>query len=506
MATSKIIRDNAKVGIVVGDFYIDYKGDTEIKVDNLEPISDNKIDANTKDNVIRMDFSLKGLKLNSEDNIIYDVIMSDMNIDCSLLNEYTKWNLYKNGSLISSGNMSPKFDGDVYNKTMKLTTIQETLPKYNEDYDNYTFIMWISESCEDINTCAYVDQSNIINKNFSYKVFVALFTGTKTENIRKSNYDTSCANTPDLYNNMVPVYYKNDNVVKADSSNSDGSNLWYDYTNKKWANAVIVKKDNYYIGETIPVEDILAYYVWIPRYKYKVWNINMEYNHQEYDAYNNGIDIIFENGLNTSGEITCTNGKCTGNNLEYYTHPAFGNDLRGIWVSKYEMSIGQETNFIPNEKVYTNSDVTEFEDIISNINNQYKIEKDIESAIINNYEWGSIAYLTHSKYGNMNLIGNNSYVSGKSNNDSTTGNIYGIYDMSGGASEFVNINKGLGTATTEILQEENLTWDNNYYYDGSFNGYYIRGGLNRGMYSCSSFDESSPLISVRNVLKQKELS
>ena len=40
-------------------------------------------------------------------------MLKDMNIDCSLLNEYTKWNLYKNGELIYNGNFSPKFDGNV---------------------------------------------------------------------------------------------------------------------------------------------------------------------------------------------------------------------------------------------------------------------------------------------------------------------------------------------------------------------------------------------------------
>ena len=68
-------------------------------------------------------------------------------------------------------------------------------------------------------------------------------------------------------------------TVKADSTNSDSNNKWYDYNNKMWANAVLVDSTNRStyqsaaVGTTINSEDILAHYVWIPRYKYKVWNI-----------------------------------------------------------------------------------------------------------------------------------------------------------------------------------------------------------------------------------------
>ena len=50
-----------------------------------------------------------------------------------------------------------------------------------------------------------------------------------------------------------------------------------------WANAVLVSETGTvhnrsdYVdadaGYTISEDDVLAYYVWIPRYKYKVWNI-----------------------------------------------------------------------------------------------------------------------------------------------------------------------------------------------------------------------------------------
>ena len=106
-------------------------------------------------------------------------------------------------------------------------------------------------------------------------------------------------NSPALVDGLIPVKYDvtNSTWVKADSNNTN--NDWYDYDNKIWANAVLVSSTNRstYVngnaGTVIPETDVLAYYVWIPRYKYKVWNINKEAGTDSYDAYHTGIDIVF---------------------------------------------------------------------------------------------------------------------------------------------------------------------------------------------------------------------
>jgi len=73
----------------------------------------------------------------------------------------------------------------------------------------------------------------------------------------------------------------------------------------------------------------------------------------------------------------------------------------------------------------------------------------MNSHMTKNSEWGAVAYLAHSAYGrngkeisiNLNEDG---YTGGgedvaylTNTNQSTTGNVYGIYDMSGGAEEYV---------------------------------------------------------------------
>ena len=110
--------------------------------------------------------------------------------------------------------------------------------------------------------------------------------------------------------------------------------------------------------------------------------------------------------------------------------------------------------------------------------NIYGLSSDADSHLIKNSEWGSVSYLSKSEYGlssvdiavnnkNLNDDVNNVYAEtgynnqGKEWNDtsieagnsaSTTGNIYGIYDMSGGTWErsaaYVNNSIGAGNRNT----------------------------------------------------------
>ena len=283
-------------------------------------------------------------------------------------------------------------------------------------------------------------------------------------------------NAPVLAEGMIPIAYDGTNWVKADSNNTD--NNWYNYKNKMWANAVMVtsaKRDTYMNannGTVIPEDDILAYYVWIPRYKYQLFNaeykepvfgedlINCVDNCPEEQL----IEVIFENETSTTGTVTCTydtsgNETCQNKaNGNWYTHPAFtminasGNktELKGIWVGKFETT-GSETqptvkpgitslrnitvaNMYSTGKLFRSTDY-----ITSNGINQS------DSHMMKNIEWGAVAYLKQSIYGlgitDIGRNGNSSYYTGggtstsyKTNtSQSTSGNITGVYDMSGGA-------------------------------------------------------------------------
>ena len=288
--------------------------------------------------------------------------------------------------------------------------------------------------------------------------------------------DPTGANRPVLAEGMIPITYDGSKWVKADEYGA--YNNWYDYGNRKWANAVMVtssKRDTYMnadVGTTIPENDILAYYVWIPRYKYKLFNA----------TYASGtspqvIDVVFENETSTTGTVTCTyntNGaescqnKANGN---WYTHPAFtminasGNktEYKGIWVGKFETT-GSTTTPTIKPGVSSLRNIT-----VANMYNTSKLIRstnyltinganESDSHMMKNIEWGAVAYLKQSIYGlgitDITINNNSSYYTGgdsgtsyKTNiGQSTTGNITGVYDMSGGAEEYVmgNYNKTAG--------------------------------------------------------------
>ena len=282
--------------------------------------------------------------------------------------------------------------------------------------------------------------------------------------------DPSGANRPVLAEGMIPITYDGTNWVKADKYGV--YNEWYDYGNQKWANAVMVTSAtretymNANAGTAIPENDILAYFVWIPRYKYKLFNA----------TYASGtsaqvIDVTFENGTSTTGTVTCTyntNGAETCQNKSngnWYTHPAFtminasGNktEYKGIWVAKFEVS-GSTTSprVKPGVSSLRNINVANMystglifrstDYITSNGINQS------DSHMMKNIEWGAVAYLKQSNYGlgitDIGINNNSSYYTGGGTGtsyttntiQSTTGNITGVYDMSGGAFEYVMAN------------------------------------------------------------------
>ena len=285
--------------------------------------------------------------------------------------------------------------------------------------------------------------------------------------------DPSGANRPVLAEGMIPITYDGSKWVKADVYGA--YNNWYDYGNQKWANAVMVtsaKRETYMnadIGTTIPENDILAYFVWIPRYKYKLFNA----------TYKSGtsaqvIEITFENGTSTTGTVTCTyasNGAETCQNKSngnWYTHPAFtfgDTELKGIWVGK----------FITNGNTTTPTIKPGIEAIVSlTLSTMYNTSKlfrstnylttnganESDSHMMKNIEWGAVAYLKQSIYGLgiTDIAINNGYpyiaggesgTSYKTNTgQSTTGNITGVYDMSSWSDEYVmgNYNKRAGSS------------------------------------------------------------
>ena len=158
---------------------------------NLLPINDSLVTGPTVSDsrVLKAKFYVTGNTSNPE-NSIYDVAIHDFNVDCELRTEDLKWRLYKNGTLLSNGNLSPKFD-TMSNNRLVLTETQQDLTTTK---DEYVFLLWISESCSgDIANCSKEqDQSKYLGKSLSGSIKVELATKSKKTLVRTTGVSGSC--------------------------------------------------------------------------------------------------------------------------------------------------------------------------------------------------------------------------------------------------------------------------------------------------------------------------
>ena len=158
---------------------------------NLLPINDSLVTGPTVSDsrVLKAKFYVTGNTSNPE-NSIYDVAIHNFNVDCELRTEDLKWRLYKNNELLSSGNLSPKFD-TMSNNRLVLTETQQDLTTTK---DEYVFLLWISESCSgDIANCSKEqDQSKYLGKSLSGSIKVELATKSKKALVRTTGVSGSC--------------------------------------------------------------------------------------------------------------------------------------------------------------------------------------------------------------------------------------------------------------------------------------------------------------------------
>ena len=276
---------------------------------------------------------------------------------------------------------------------------------------------------------------------------------------------------PVIKENLVPVTIADNGTVKY----ADIYKEWYSYENKEWANAVILNEGvTYNVGDIIQESDIESYFVWIPRYRYQIFD---EGNYTTYIESKPSTSIAKEIQIEfETNAVEASTGSTKG---EWLTHPAFTNfDVNGLWIGKYETGYKGATskeesqvNVNDSSKVTIKPNVYSWRSI--NISNMFKTaynyERNLDSHMMKNTEWGAVAYLSHSKYGintEVRINNNSAYLTGYAAVDgtdqssypgtygtdstktlpyntptgykaSTTGNITGIYDMSGGARDCV---------------------------------------------------------------------
>ena len=118
---------------------------------------------------------------------------------------------------------------------------------------SYTFYIWVDSTYGDANALAGLTIDLELWMEVRYERY----------NVR-----------PVVNEGLIPVVFDTTSgtVVKTIGKNDSD---WYNYNKQKWANAVLVtdsSRSTYQntSGVVVSEEDILAYYVWIPRYKYRI--------------------------------------------------------------------------------------------------------------------------------------------------------------------------------------------------------------------------------------------
>ncbi len=311
---------------------------------------------------------------------------------------------------------------------------------------------------------------------YTYKVRLTNYAGGITESEAKSQktipenevgFDLAKGvNAPKLVSGMTPIKWVNGVETVTTESDPD----WYDYAAKKWAN--VKTKDG-------------SYWVWIPRYAYKITS--------GYHSSTTGtIDIKFLKGVSnvvvdeTSIQSSGYQAGVKDTSMYYFVHPAFQNNINqyGYWVAKFEPTAveGVANGFVADWTCPTSGDnvSTKTIKVIPNVSswrcntiaNAYIAtvamknkaiygwnSSQVDTHLMTNLEWGAVAYLSNSTYGaQAKIFVNNSqnYITGCAGNTvsaaayngcqnaynttigvkaSTTYNITGIYDMSGGSWE-----------------------------------------------------------------------
>ena len=274
-------------------------------------------------------------------------------------------------------------------------------------------------------------------------------------------------NTPDLADGLLTPIKWNGSSWVVTTADDDS---WYNYStsSKQWANART--SDG-------------SMWVWIPRYAYQISS-----GYHTNSSSGGTINIKFMQGTsNTAADGTTSWNNASGSG-NWNIHPAFNYNgtKAGIWVAKFEASRSNATSssagsgstmkIQPGVQSWRSISVNDIFNTCKNYNSS------LNSHMMKNSEWGAVAYLSRSSYGKNGEIwinNSSSYITGSAGNSasassntgttndytstqgvnaSTTGTVYGIYDMSGGAYEYVaayvnNGNSNLNTYGSSLVNE-----------------------------------------------------
>ena len=283
------------------------------------------------------------------------------------------------------------------------------LPNNTFERNGYRFVEWCINS-NGSGTKYQEGQTINITENLNlYAIWEKIYKADGSWN------EEAKVNTPKLKGDMQAVYWDNN----GNEVSNDIRENWYEYVagnnqtdtkTSKWANAKTADG---------------SYWVWIPRYEYK---------------------ILSGEGTSNTGKIEVKFIPTTQTTADsgYKIHPAFQNgttnkfkrgewdsELAGIWVAKFEMSmekngVATTTSSEAIGNVLTNSNIKmvskpnvsswRYITIGNSYTNCYNYDRNKESHLMKNSEWGAVVYLAHSQMGRngyeITINNNSNFVTG----------------------------------------------------------------------------------------------
>ena len=300
--------------------------------------------------------------------------------------------------------------------------------------------------------------------------------------------------------NMIQVVYDGSKWVKAGENNWYDYDLGRWANAVTVTSATRANYQSAASGTEINMNDIETMWVWVPRYSYTIGSVDGTNYYGKQGIYLSDaptqslpgeIDIKFIG--KTEKDTENAKYKVSEGRSGWRTPDAFTfgeEELSGIWVGKFETSSSTQTAengggntaeldpiIKPNVISWRAIQAANIGEVGRKLNatgNRYGFSTSLVSHAMKNDEWAAVAYLSQSKYGKLgNLDYSNenkeiyqnksdSYITGCSSGgpskegekgcpytydisltgtgSSTTGTIYGIYDMSGGAHELLMAN------------------------------------------------------------------
>ena len=114
-----------------------------------------------------------------------------------------------------------------------------------------------AKEARDKTAAAAENQAKILNE-YEDELNKYISWNTKKLQADGSWNDSKKVNSPQLMEGMTGIYWDKDgNEIEVTADNQDN---WYDYDKQEWANAITKDSDG----------NITGYWVWIPRYAYKI--------------------------------------------------------------------------------------------------------------------------------------------------------------------------------------------------------------------------------------------